>query len=553
MPHARPGARAVVSGVTESAGSRTPLESARWQCAAVLAATLAVATLHWSNDGLWFQGDAPRHAANGLFLWDYLRSLPAEPVSFALSYYARYPVITPLVYPPLFYLFEAVAFGLLGPSPLAAKSLVLAFAGVLGLYTMAWARRWGGAAAGWAGACVVLLPGFVRYSNAVLLNVPATAFGIGALYHLMAWLEHDRARDRRWFLILTIAALATYYPAAIVLPLAVLAMAVFGRWPRSRVMWIIAAAVLAIVVVAATALPQHWARHAPSVRRLLEADVWVFYAREVVRLSGAPWAVLGAIGVGVLIAGRWRRRELIWLIASFPVAIGCLAVLPAESDRYALLLLPLIVIAAWTGLSHALNRVALQSWRRQASLVLLLVGLAGSAAVRTSVPAVSGFDAAAGYLREHGPADTVLYSGYHDGVFTYYVRAGDPHFERRVVVAHRLLARFEQTREFWWQETPYVHTPEDVVSLIQRQCGCRWIAIEIGLDDVTTSERLLRLALYGPEFEHVASFPVATPTAVRVELYRFRPPLEPARPVDLVFPSFSNRVFRGIQPVASRR
>jgi hypothetical protein len=125
--------------------------------------------------------------------------------------------------------------------------------------------------------------------------------------------------------------------------------------------------------------------------------------------------------------------------------------------------------------------------------------------------------------------------------------------QRRVVVAHRLLARFEQTREFWWQETPYVHTPEDVVSLIQRQCGCRWIAIEIGLDDVTTSERLLRLALYGPEFEHVASFPVSTPAAVRVELYRFRPPLEPARPVDLVFPSFSNRVFRGIQPVASRR
>jgi hypothetical protein len=553
MHHARPGARAVVSSVKESAGSRTPIESARWQCAAVIAATVAVAALHWSNDGLWFQGDAPRHAANGLFLFDYLRSLPAEPVSFALSYYARYPIITPLVYPPLFYLFEALAFALLGPSPLVAKSLVLASGSILGLYTMAWARRWGGAAAGWAGACVVLLPGFVHYSNAVLLNVPATALGIGALYHLMAWLDRDAAADRRWFVILTIAALATYYPAALVLPVAVLAMGIFGRWPRSRVIWLITAAVLAIVVVAAAVLPQHWARHAPSGWRLFDTRLWVFYAEKVVGLSGAFWTVLGAIGVALLIAGRWRRRELTWLIAAFPVAIGCLVLLPAESERYALLLLPLVVIAAWTGLSTALNgRARLPGWL-QAGLVLLLVGITGAAAVRVPVPAVSGFEAAVAYLRAHGPADTVLYSGNHDGVFTYYVRTGDPDFDRRVVLAHRLLARYEQTREFWWQETPYVHTPEEVVSLIQRQCGCRWIAVEIGLNPVTESERLLRLALYGPEFEHAASFPIAAPTAVRLEVYRFGGHLDPPPPVDLVFPSFNSRVFQGIQPVAPRR
>jgi len=35
--------------------------------------------------------------------------------------------------------------------------------------------------AGWAGVSVILLPGIVRYSNAVLLNVPGTAIGLAVL------------------------------------------------------------------------------------------------------------------------------------------------------------------------------------------------------------------------------------------------------------------------------------------------------------------------------------------------------------------------------------
>ena len=43
------------------------IESARLQAIAVIAATILIGTWHWQNDGLWFQGDAPRHAATGFF------------------------------------------------------------------------------------------------------------------------------------------------------------------------------------------------------------------------------------------------------------------------------------------------------------------------------------------------------------------------------------------------------------------------------------------------------------------------------------------------------
>lgn len=130
--------------------------SVLWQVLLILLALLYVASLHWSNDGLWYQGDSPRHAANGLFWWDFLASFPVNPVKFTLSYYARYPVIHPTGYPPLFYLIEGAAFRLLGPSPYVAKGLVLAFALFAALYVAAWLRRWVSEEAGWFGALLIL-------------------------------------------------------------------------------------------------------------------------------------------------------------------------------------------------------------------------------------------------------------------------------------------------------------------------------------------------------------------------------------------------------------
>jgi hypothetical protein len=148
----------------------------------------------------------------------------------------------------------------------------------------------------------------------------------------------------------------------------------------------------------------------------------------------------------------------------------------------------------------------------------------------------------------------VLYSGLHDGVFGFYVRARDPYFERRLQLANKLLARYELTPQFLWMETPYVESPDEVVELIRRTCGCRWIVVEAAADNsLTTADRFLREAVKGPEFEHVRSFQVRAYGVARVDLFRFLLPLDPPPPIDLVFPSFSARVFPGVEPIRSRR
>src|SRR5262245_21715420 len=81
------------------------------QLAGIVFAIGVVAAFHWPNDGLWFQ-DASRHAMNGLFWWDLVGAHPADPLTYTIRYYARYPVISPATYPPLFYLIEGFAFSI---------------------------------------------------------------------------------------------------------------------------------------------------------------------------------------------------------------------------------------------------------------------------------------------------------------------------------------------------------------------------------------------------------------------------------------------------------
>src|SRR5262245_14822727 len=94
------------------------VSSAPAQLAAVVFAIVVAAAVEWRNDGLWFQADAPRHAANGLLLLDAALALPSHPIDYTLSYYARYPIVVPIAYPPLFYVLEAAAFAVTGPGPI---------------------------------------------------------------------------------------------------------------------------------------------------------------------------------------------------------------------------------------------------------------------------------------------------------------------------------------------------------------------------------------------------------------------------------------------------
>jgi hypothetical protein len=523
------------------------------QVAVVALAFLTIAALHRQNDGLWFQGDSPRHAMNGLFWWDLLTTLPRDPVEFAVRYYARYPAINPATYPPLFYFVEGLTFAAFGPSPQVAKFIVLLFGVMAGVYTMAWARRWIGPVAGWAGPFLAFMPGIVLWTNSVMLNIPAAALGLAVLYHFRRWSETARVTQLVLTLLFAAAVVLTYYQGGIVLCICAGWAAL--RWREFRLnrraLWIAAGALCAIapVAIAITLAPVQTARHLPTLALLTKSSTWTFYWTTLPDVTGRPALVAGVAG---LIAGfftaRWRTDAAylaIWITA---LIVG-LSLLPAKDPRYVLLAAPAFVLAAAIGLAVAVPHLGARRPEWQAAA--LAAGLAAGfwSAARVQVPQVSGFREIATYLQEQAPRDAVLYDGQYDGLFGFYVRASDPHFERRVALGSKLLYQDGPASTFTPVQKSNVASTQDVVNLLRTRSGCRWVAIEVTRNPGSIGRRLLREAVARPEFELVRSFPITGAGERRVDLYRSVIAVDPVAAVDLGFPSFTNREFLHIVPI----
>ena len=523
------------------------------QVAVVALAFLTIAALHRQNDGLWFQGDSPRHAMNGLFWWDLLTTLPRDPVEFAVRYYARYPAINPATYPPLFYFVEGLTFAAFGPSPQVAKFIVLLFGVMAGVYTMAWARRWIGPVAGWAGPFLAFMPGIVLWTNSVMLNIPAAALGLAVLYHFRRWSETARVTQLVLTLLFAAAVVLTYYQGGIVLCICAGWAAL--RWREFRLnrraLWIAAGALCAIapVAIAITLAPVQTARHLPTLALLTKSSTWTFYWTTLPDVTGRPALVAGVAG---LIAGfftaRWRTDAAylaIWITA---LIVG-LSLLPAKDPRYVLLSAPAFVLAAAIGLAVAVPHLGARRPEWQAAA--LAAGLAAGfwSAARVQVPQVSGFREIATYLQEQAPRDAVLYDGQYDGLFGFYVRASDPHFERRVALGSKLLYQDGPASTFTPVQKSNVASTQDVVNLLRTRSGCRWVAIEVTRNPGSIGRRLLREAVARPEFELIRSFPITGAGERRVDLYRSVIAVDPIAAVDLGFPSFTNREFLHIVPI----
>jgi hypothetical protein len=514
-----------------------------------------VAAVNWRGDGLWFQGDSPRHAMNGFFFWDLVTAWPRDPIDFAVRYYARYPVIAPATYPPLFYILEGLGFALAGPSPHVAKLLVLAFTAMIGAYATAWARRWHCAAAGWMGAFLIFVPGIVVWSSTIMLNVPSAALGLGVLYHFRHWSEARRVRDLVLAAAFAVGVALTYYPGLAVLFVCLAWTLTFRRdfTLDRRAIGIAALIIVALVPLAISLLliPVHTTRQWPTLAYLATPTTWTYYWTRLPEVVGWPALVFGVAGVVVGASDARWRDEAICLLLWVATLLFVLSLLPAKDPRYILLVAPACVAAAAIAVRRAID--SLPALRPSLQIVTLIAGLAIAAwsASRIVVPQVSGFREVAAFLRDTAPTDAVLYDGAHDGTFGFYLRAQDPGFASRMVRADKLLFQYGPTTTFEWVESSRVATPEDVLRLVRQECGCRWVAIEVSERRPTVTARLLlRDAMTQPEVQLVRSFPIAGAGERRVDLYRLAGEVDAGVAQELTFPAFSDRVFRGVRPIA---
>lgn len=425
-----------------------------WQTLVVLAVWGYLIGLHWDNDGLWFQGDAPRHAMNGFFWVDYLRDFTPNAKDYALSYYARYPAVDPASRPPVFYLLEGAAYRLLGPSPYVAKGLVLVFSVVAALYLLAWLRQWISAEAGWAAAWLLLVPGMTTWSFAIMLNVPALALGLGALYHARRSLEVPVSRRRDFALaaVMTVLGILTYYPTGVVGVIFASWIAVRRSWSRWRAREVLlAVGVGLLVLLPFTWLIVQWAPvylgwvlpAAPNVGMLAN---WTCYPLHLPQMVDPYLLCLAGGGAVASFAQKRWRTEAVVLTSWVLVLYAVFSILHAKDLRYALpVTVPLLIfctiaivsVVEW--LSRRPGDRDMSGRTLTSAMLLAILAYQGYLAMRHTVPVVSGYGELVSFLERVAPDEPVFYDGYHDGIFTFYVRAGDDRFQRRVVLSSKLL------------------------------------------------------------------------------------------------------------------
>jgi hypothetical protein len=521
---------------------------------------LLLVARHAANDGLWFQGDAPRHLLNGLFWTDLLAEGWSDPVDYAQRYYARYPAITPSRYPPVFHWLEAAVFGMMPFSAAAGKGLVLASSLVCASYLLFALRRWVAVQAGLLAGMLLWMPAMISWSHAVMTNVPAVTFALAGLVHLRCALDPgERPAGRRQLelavVLLTLAVL-THPTIAYV---GLIAGAWFLHTPRWeylrswRFILVLSGCLLSLLLmfyILRRLSPDQFAQarlhHVTQGRNLL------FYARLFPTMIG-PWLVaLVALGLVLqLVLTRIRRDGVRCLIAGL-IAYAVVTPIWAKDERYLLLACPWavgLIAVTLVQLQQIAGRLGGQRLANFVfpALTLSVSGYLGVTLQRHPVISVNSLERVEREAARLTPSGPVLYDGRYDGVFTYHVRRSDANFERQVINAKR------------WVEFSEEQTVEQVTRALV-DSGCRYLVVEQPLrpNRRDSWEQVIRQVQARPELQLVKSIvdlPQPLPT---FQIYRLVPQTatpptadparDPAPAKCLALPLFGRRV----EPVASR-
>ncbi|HEV8523273.1 MAG TPA: glycosyltransferase family 39 protein [Terriglobales bacterium] len=479
----------------------------------LLASLLVVAIflahgLHQCKE-LAFSEDEPRHALTGVYFADFLSDLPlSDPVGYTYRYYAQYPALGLVHWPPLYHLSEGVMFLVFGRSVETARLTTMLFA-LLGLFfwfkiVLRFAGRW---AAAFSTIALALLPSIFLYERSVMLEVPSLAIAMAAAYFWFEFLRTGRNSLLYAFAGSAGLAILTKQHSVFLLPLCLLTLVVERKW-RLLLRWhAVGAALLSGILVLpyyALTLRVHGASIAEHVVQK-RAYTWgdaTFYIDLLPRQLGWPLLALSILGVPILL--RWGRRQtarmmLLWIIACYLT----FTFLRAREGRYIFYWLPpFVYFAAWPLILSLSKR-----WSRIAALAcLLVISHYGWQAWRSAqYPQLSGYsDLARWFSSLPGGRQVILYDGSYNGNFIFQMRVHDP--RRRFIVLRKGLYVMHIVKYFGGQQL--VKTPEDLQSLLA-EYGIRYIVVSDDQDIMWFPvQRMLRDALHHPQFKLVRTFPV---------------------------------------------
>src|SRR5258708_4293616 len=181
-----------------------------------------------------FNVDEAQHAVTGLFVADAIHDLPLRhPAQYAYRYYAQYPAIAIVHWPPLFYVFEGLSFLTLGRSVVAARLTIL-------LFSLLLCYQWFNLVeelhapftAPVSPPILSLLPTILLFEKTVMLEIPSLALTVASIRAWIQYLGEGRRVSIYRFALLLSAAMLCKQNSIYVLVFCVLSLGATRRWER---------------------------------------------------------------------------------------------------------------------------------------------------------------------------------------------------------------------------------------------------------------------------------------------------------------------------------
>ena len=453
--------------------------------------------------------DEAQHAVTGLFIADTFRDLPIRhPVQYAYRYYAQYPAVAILHWPPLFYIFEGLAFLVLGPSVVSARLTILLFC-VLLLYQ--WFRlveeMLDSYTAGICTAALGLLPMVLLFEKSVMLEIPSLALGVAAIRYWIGYLEQHRRKSLYLAALWLSAALLCKQTSVYLLVFCVLTLLVTGQWKRiisrdALVFTAIVAVLAGPFLMLMMFLQGRAVANDLGSHRMIGWERITYYGQALP--SSFPPTLLVLALLGAVLAFRWdvpRRTAIMacWVLSGYLT----FSWFGQREPRFAIYWFPPLVYFAVGLITRFLRAGRLNVAMRAAAALLIVILFIP--AWRYQRPYISGYKEAASRIVTSYDTGIILFDGPVPGNFVFFVRALDP--GRRFVILRKVLYADDIRPGAGSEEL--LHTKEQVAEAL-RQYGVRFAVVSQNLAIRFDSQRNLREQLRGDDFTVLGRFPVTT-------------------------------------------
>lgn len=454
--------------------------------------------------------DETVHAATGLYMASLMHDMPLRhPVAYTYTYYAQYPTLGIVMYPPLFYVAEGVSFLILGPSVVAARLTIMVFA-LVGLYF--WFKLVnlleGEYTAAFSTLLLAFLPAVLRYEKSVMLDIPLMASCIAASYFWVLYLREGLPRHLYGFAAFTCVAFLTKHHA-IYLPLwCLITLVALKKWDRVMNWRVAITAAVCLLVVAPVYVLMIFMQPSLGVAiKGTSANSTMqlgYYWLKLPALIG--WGALILSVCGIVLSRWWGKRESTVLMLAWIASCYIVFTLVRHKDpegRYILYWVPafaFFAVAPFTG------KISVR-WIRVLGATALTVVLA-TYTVRAATyqrPYVSGYASLSQQLtRMEGGC--VLVDADLPGNLSFFMRAFDP--ARRFIILRKSLYEIRMIRE--WGSTEFAHTPTDVERILKAD-SVRYVVVENNMPLYFPSQQMLREILdHSGQYRVLGTFPIDT-------------------------------------------